>query len=176
MQASNARLRGFTLLELAIVVAIVAVLITVALDRLLRYAELAERAAMEQSISAMKSALGLRFAGLYLRGQVKTIQALSEENPMDWLAERPPGYLGELWQPPLATLERPSWYFDRANKQLVYVPLRTRYLLPPKQNDPRISYRVIVDFGPGPGSGGAAELRRLGIEPAEPYNWFQDRQ
>ena len=176
MSAPATRSRGFSLLELAIVVAIVAVLITVALDRLLRYAELAERAAMEQSVSAMKSALGLRFAALYLRGRVGSIQALPEENPMDWLAERPPGYLGELWQPALATLERPSWYFDRARKQLVYVPLRTRYLVTGKENDPRISYRVIVDFGPGPDSGAAAELRRLGIEPSQPYNWFQDRQ
>ncbi len=176
MRAPGTRSRGFTLLELAIVVAVVAVLITVALDRLLRYAELAERAAMEQSISAMKSALGLRFAALYLRGSVRAIQALPQENPMDWLAERPPGYLGELWKPPLAALERPSWYFDRARKELVYVPLRTRYLVPGKENDPRISYRVIVEFGPGPDSGTAAELRRLGIEPSEPYNWFQDRQ
>jgi len=176
MSAPAARSRGFSLLELVIVVVVVVFLIAVALDKLLWYAERAERAAMEQSVSAMKSALGLRFASLYLRGQVKTIQALSEENPMDWLAERPPGYLGELWQPALATLERPSWYFDRARKQLVYVPLRTRYLVTGKDNDPRISYRVIVDFGPGRDSGAAAELRRLGIEPSEPYNWFQDRQ
>jgi prepilin-type N-terminal cleavage/methylation domain-containing protein len=175
MPAPKTRPPGFTLLELTVVVVVVAVLIAVALDRLLRYAELAERAAMEQSISAMKSALGLRFAALYLRGRVGAIQALPEENPMDWLAERPPGYLGELWGPALETLERPSWYFDRARRELVYAPLRTRYLVPSRANDPRIRYRVIVDFAPGPDFGGAAELRRLGMEPTEPYNWFQDR-
>jgi hypothetical protein len=163
-----------TLLELAIVVSIVAILVSVGLERLLRYTELAERAAMEQSVSAMRSALGLRFAALYLAGSVDSIRALPEENPMGWLAEQPAGYVGELWNPPLAALQRPSWYFDRAAKRVVYVPLRTRYLVRPGQGDPRISYRVIVDFSPGSGTRGASELRRLGIEPAQPYIWFQD--
>jgi general secretion pathway protein G len=156
------------------VVVVVVLLITVALDRLLRYAEYAERAAMEQSISAMKSALGLRFAALYLRGRNDALQALPGENPMEWLAERPPGYVGELWDPPLEKLERPSWYYDRARGELVYVPLRTRYLVAAGKNDARIRFKVLVDFGPGKGTQGLPELRRLGIDPAEPYNWFQD--
>src|SRR6185503_18530816 len=159
---------------LAVVVSIVAILVSVGLDRLLRYTELAERAAMEQSVSAMKSALGLRFAAMYLAGQQDSIKALPEENPMDWLAERPAGYVGELWNPSLSALQRPSWYFDRAARRLVYVPLRTRYLVRPGDEDPRISYRVIVEFSPGPGTRGALELRRLGMEASPPYIWFQD--
>lgn len=167
---------GFTLLELAVVVAVVAVLITIALDRLLRYAELAERGAMEQSVGAMKSALGLRFAAFYVQGRMEAIRGLSEENPMDWLAERPPAYLGALWDPPLESLERPGWYFDRARGQLVYLPRRTRYLVAGPDGEHKIAFRVVVEFRPAADSGGAASLERLGIDPVQPINWFEDLQ
>jgi general secretion pathway protein G len=164
---------GFTLLELAIVVAVVAVLASVALERLLRYAELAEKSAMEQTIAAMKSALSLRFAAYYLKGRSEAIRSLPEENPMDWLAERPPNYLGALWNPPYADLERPSWYYDRAVKQLVYLPLRTRHLAQAADGETRIRYRVIVDWGASVQAGSLTQLERLGIDPVVRYDWFE---
>ena len=163
--------RGFTLLELAVVVCVVAVLVTLALERLLRYAEVAERSAMEQSVAAMRSALSLRFAALYLKERPEALGRLAEENPMDWLAERPPGYVGALRDPPLGELERPAWYFDTGRKQIVYVPLRTRYLQPGPDGDPRIPFRVVVEFRATPELGGLLQLHRLGIDPARPFHW-----
>lgn len=167
--------RGFTLLELAVVVCAVAMLVTVALDRLLRYAEIAEKSAMEQSVAAMRSALSLRFAALYLKSRPEALPGLMEENPMDWLAERPPGYAGSLWNPALPDLARPSWYYDSARKEIVYVPLRTRFLTPGPGGDPRIAYRVVVDIRPTPEAGGLVQLHRLGIDPARGFTWDPER-
>lgn len=153
-------------------VCIVAVLFSVGLERLRRYAELAEKSAMEQSVSAMRSALGLRFAALYLKGSSEAIQRLTDENPMEWLAEKPPGYLGELWAPELVGLERPSWYYDRRTRELVYVPLRTRFLQAGPAGDVRIRYKVVVQFRPAAEAGGLPSLERLGIDPSAPIRWF----
>lgn len=169
---SGRRRGGFSLLELAVVVCIVAVLFNLALDRLLRYAEIAEKSAMEQSVAAMRSALALRFASLYLRGTGEALQRLPDENPMDWLAEKPPGYLGELATPSLEQLERPSWYYDRRTRELVYVPLRTRFLDSGPLGDVRIRYRVVVRFQPAAEAGGLPSLDRLGIDPSAPIRWF----
>lgn len=163
--------RGFTLFELAVVTCIVALLMSFGLDRLLRYQELAERAAMENAVSVMRSALGLRFASLYLDGKDHAIEHLAEENPMDWLADRPPNYLGALWAPALDTLPAGSWYYDRSIRMLIYYPDRKRYLAVPASGDPRIRFRVIVDFSAGSGSS-QRSLNRLAIEPARTYSWF----
>jgi hypothetical protein len=160
------------MLELVVVVAIVGFLASVAVERLLRYAELAEKGAMEQTVGALKSALSLRFAAFYVQGRVDSIQALSGENPMEWLAEKPAGYLGVLRAPPLADLERPSWYYDSGVRQLVYVPRRTRYLTWATASDSRIRFRVVVQFAPSAETGGAAQLDRLGLDPQPPYEWF----
>lgn len=172
MRSLRQRRAGFSLLELAVVVAVVALLITVALERMLRYVELAEKGHMEQTIGVVRSALGLRFAGLYVQGKTAEIQALAGENPMDWLAERPPGYVGVLWDPRLADVERGIWYFERSRHVLVYVPSRTRYLVVGPDGDPRIGFRAMVDFRAP--AGGSLQLERLGMEPVRPYNWFED--
>lgn len=171
--ASRHRRLGFTLLELAVVVCVVALLASVGLERLLRYQELAEKAAMENAASVMRSALGLRFAALYLDGNVGEIDRLAQENPMDWLAQRPPNYLGVLWSPPLESLPKGSWYYDKMTNLLVYYPDRTAHLERPDPKDPRIRFKVAVDFGQAGGSG-RRQLSSLGIEPVQPYAWFVD--
>jgi prepilin-type N-terminal cleavage/methylation domain-containing protein len=167
------RRRGFTLIELVVVVVAVALLASVAAERMLRYAEQAEKSAMEQTIGAMKSAMSLRFAALFLAGRQDSIGGLGTENPMDWLAERPPGYQGARNQPDLSALERPGWYFDSGSREVVYLPLRTRHLAGRAATEERIRFRVVVKVTPDDKAGGLPRLDRLGIDPVHPYDWFQ---
>ena len=166
---------GFTLLELAVVVAIVALLASFGAERMLRYAEQAEKGAMDQAVGAMKSALSLRFGAFYVRGQQAAIDALASENPMDWLAEKPPGYHGVLRAPDRDTLERPGWYYDASSRELVYLPARTRYLAGRAGAERQIRYRVAVEFGPDE-VGAPARLNRLGIDATPAHDWFQTLQ
>src|SRR6266545_4550257 len=118
--------RGFTLLELVVVVCIVAFLFGVALERLMRYRELAERTAVEQNLAAINMALTMRFAALVTAGRGEGIAKEVGHNPIELLARPPQDYLGELYAPAPETLPRPSWYFDRSTGHLVYAPSRTR--------------------------------------------------
>jgi general secretion pathway protein G len=122
------RNRGFTLIELLVVIAIVAVLFGVALERLLKYQEMGEQAAVEQNVAAISTALNMKFASYVVRGRPAAIESEVGKNPIDLLARPPQNYLGELDAPDVKSLPRASWYFDRASLELVYLPNRRRYL------------------------------------------------
>ena len=122
------RSRGFTLVELLVVISIIALLFGVALDRLLKYQELGERAAMEQNLAAINTALTMKFAAYVARGRPQAIENEVGKNPIGLLARPPENYLGELFSPDQKTLPPAAWYFDRASAELVYVPNRRRYL------------------------------------------------
>src|SRR3954462_8880798 len=87
---------GFSLFELVVVICVIGIVASVALDRLLRYAEIAEKAAMESTIGALRSAEGLQAAARIMTGGLPAIAAMQEENPIDWLAAPPAGYIGAL--------------------------------------------------------------------------------
>ena len=61
--------RGFSLLELLIVIVIISVLSLVAVDRLLRLRFEAERVMVESMLSGLRSALYIEFAGAAVRGR-----------------------------------------------------------------------------------------------------------
>lgn len=174
MSPSRSSGRGFSLLELVIVIGLVAVLATVAIDRMLRYLELAEKAGMETTVSSLRSALALKFAATYLRGKPGDINALGAQNPFDWLAEKPGNYLGEYADPTPDEVAPGSWYYDSVRRVVVYAPLRTRYLAQPA-GDTRIRFAVAVRFDPSPADGGARVLSRLDVAPQQPYDWFSSR-
>lgn len=164
------RPHGFTLIELTVVVCIVAVLFGVALERLLRYQELGERTAMELNLNAINSALAMRFAALYLKGGREAVEADSGRNPIEFLRRPPENYLGELFEPALASLPRRSWYFDLATRELVYLPDRRRYLSSDSGPPELIRFRV----DPGgvlSDSAGLRELRPPLVGPVRPFKW-----
>jgi general secretion pathway protein G len=139
--------RGFTLFELTVVVCIVAVLFGVALDRLTRYQELGERAALQLNLAALNAALALRFAAYVTMGRPGSIEQDVKKNPIEFLARPPENYLGELAAPDVAQLPRQSWYFDTGSAELVYLPLRTRYLRSGAEQPSALRFRVILTPG-----------------------------
>ena len=166
------RARGFTLIELLVVISIVALLMGVALDRLLRYQELGERTAMEQNLAAMNVALTLRFAALVTAGRPDAIQAEVGANPIDLLARPPENYLGELFAPSGADLPRRSWYFDRQSGDLVYLPSRSRYLSQDGEVPAKLSFRVMLT-PPSPRREVVPlrEIRQPYVAARAPYTW-----
>lgn len=115
------RQRGFTLLELAITVAIIGVLSAVLLSRLRLYQEEAERVAMENVVGVLRSALAMRFGQLVSQGRQHEVIKLLTINPMDLLAQKPANYLGEFNTPQKEKISRGNWYFNRKKLLLVYI-------------------------------------------------------
>jgi prepilin-type N-terminal cleavage/methylation domain-containing protein len=168
---------GFSLVELVAVVVVIAVLATVLVRYLTEYAEQAEKAAMEQVVSTVRAALHLRVAGMIVRNADHDVSKLVEQNPMNWLSDRPHIYVGEFNGVPPVELAPPrSWYYDKQARQLVYRVARARFLDTPSTPEKDIPFKVWIERGTLPGSEMVAEplrgIRRAEFAAVAPYRWF----
>lgn len=102
--------RPLTRLELSLVAAAFGVAVVLFVDRMLDVMELAERTAMEVTLSNVTAALNTRFAFAALKGENVAWQ---ERNPFDIAGLRPPSE---------------NWSYDEEQKELVYRPSLSRYL------------------------------------------------
>lgn len=155
------------------VICLVAVLFGIGLDRLLRYQELGERAAMEQNLAAINTALTMRFASLVIAGRGTEIEKEAGANPVHLLARPPQNYLGALYAPAPESLPPRSWYYDRESGDLVYMPGRRRYLTEPPDAENGLHFRVVLSE-PGAQQEGRTELRQPIIRARTPYRWVID--
>jgi len=164
---------GASFLELAVCVALMAIFVGVLLERALYYQEYAEKTAMESTAENIRTGLRYKVADLILANRASEIPALADENPINWLAERPPNYLGELDSTP-ADEPKGQWYFDRRNRELVYTVNKRRYFSPSMYRDFSVRYRsmrvstgTVTERSPGPADTWVS-LVLMGE-----YDWFQ---
>jgi prepilin-type N-terminal cleavage/methylation domain-containing protein len=168
--------RGFSLLELLIVIVIVAVLFAVAVDRMLRLRLEAERVMVEGMLTNLRSALYIEFAGAAVRGRPGAAAAAATgSNPMRLLAERPGTYAGEYAAADPEAVAAGSWYFDTAARQLVYIVRFPEQFETSLAGRPRARWRVEPDFddldGDGRFDAARDAPRGLRLVPVEPYRW-----
>jgi hypothetical protein len=114
-------------LQSALYVIIAGVLAAVLLERLLTYAEAAEKAAMDATLSQLHSGLYAKVAYLALRGEYEAIEALPAQSPFLAVQAKSSNYLGEFDALP-SNARSSCWLFDRVRNELVYVPNLRRYL------------------------------------------------
>jgi prepilin-type N-terminal cleavage/methylation domain-containing protein len=114
------RERGFSLVELAVVVIAVGVLAGFALDRLLPLVGRAEHIAFLQVRNELRSALMLEAAARIAAGERRALAALAGANPMELLLDPPGNYLGTLEPAVAADVPGRHWYYDAAAGHLVY--------------------------------------------------------
>lgn len=112
---------GFTLLEFAVTVLVAAAVSAFLLNRFDFYREQAEMAATRQLVGALRTALQVRTAQAQAKGESAALRALAEDNPMNWLAEKPGNYLGEFETSDPRKIGRTGWVFDARDKSLVYL-------------------------------------------------------
>lgn len=136
------RQRGFSMLELVLVVILVVTLYMVAIDRLLPLRGDAEAAHAATIAGTLRSALGMEVAARLMRGEMDGITALEGANPMGFLAEVPDNYLGEIDRMRPEQLPRGHWYFDSNTGELVYLVRYDQYFRTDLAGVPRLVFRV----------------------------------
>ncbi|KAB8045003.1 prepilin-type N-terminal cleavage/methylation domain-containing protein [Janthinobacterium aquaticum] len=112
---------GFTLFELAVVVAVVAILSTVLLSRLSFYTQTARQLAFNQTLAALRAQVKLEALELMIARRPEDIAALAGKNPFNWLVQKPANYLGEMTSPNTKKLDPDNWFFDKNDGKLVYL-------------------------------------------------------
>lgn len=143
---------GFSLVELALAIAVLAALLYFLLDRVLYMQEMGEKTEVEETIRSINYALRLEAASRQARGPEPHRLPLERENPIKWLQTPPRNYLGEMEKPPAHA--RPAyWYFHPGERQLVYRPNRAEHLKVEGLKDKELRFVV--------GSGGDLPHPRL---------------
>lgn len=172
--------RGFSLLELVIVIVIVSLLLLAAVERLFALRSEAERATVHSVIGALRSALYIEFTGAAARGQLPSMDVARGSNPMLRLAEKPETYAGEFYGPDPAVFEPGSWYFDTRDRALVYVVRFPEQFVTSLPGPPRARLTVEPDYQDLDRNGrfdpGRDPVRGLKLVPLEPFAWKIDRQ
>ncbi|MGH8741782.1 MAG: hypothetical protein ACREUN_12770, partial [Burkholderiales bacterium] len=115
-------------LQSGLYVIIAGIVAAVLLERLLTYAEAAEKATMEATLSQLHAGLYAKVAFLALRGEYETIEALPRRSPFLTAVMRAGNYRGEFVGVP-AEVEGGNWLYDRLRNELVYVPNLKRHLV-----------------------------------------------
>lgn len=119
---------------------IVAVLTLLAFDRIAAVRGDMERAQVQHTVAAMRSALALRFADLVVNGQLGQIDRHDGANALELLTPLPTGYRGERAQAAVDA-EPGSWYYIRDAGVVAYRP---RYPLAFEGAGERMYWSVIT--------------------------------
>ncbi len=163
------------MLELAVVVGIIAVLVTIALDRLIRIRVDAERASVAQTIGALRAALGIEVARRVVRESVASIAQLEGKNPMLLLAQQPPNYRGEVGEGVDQEIGPGDWYFDESTKTLKYLVRFTEEFRSDLAEPNVASYRVVLRYRDVNRNGrydrSSDEIQGLDIESTGNFGW-----
>lgn len=136
------RQRGFTLLEMTLVIILVVVLYVVAVDRILPLRGDAEAAAAATVVGASRSALGMEVAARIIHDGPASVGELDGVNPMRLLSEVPDNYLGEVDGVDPANLPPGNWYFDLESRELVYLVRFGQYFRTEMPGPPRLAFRT----------------------------------
>jgi general secretion pathway protein G len=112
---------GFSLFELAVAAAVLALVAGILLQRLVYYQDEAERTGVQLQLANMRTALHYKALQAALHGSPESMAALSGANPVAWLERAPVNYRGEIDDGRVSELIPGNWYFDRARRNLVYV-------------------------------------------------------
>ncbi|MGH8686111.1 MAG: hypothetical protein ACREVQ_00180 [Burkholderiales bacterium] len=155
-------------LQSALYFAIVGILATILVNRLLVVAEIAEKATMEASVSSLQSALYARLAFYVLRGDAAAIASLESTSPFV-TAEATAGasYAGEFPGIAPASVSDGTWYFDSLRHELVYRVRHAGHLRMEaetgRQNEIRYRTRIV--------RAGNGAYRGVEFRPVAPFRW-----
>lgn len=133
--------RGFTLIELVIVIVIISILGLFAVDRIIAIRTAAEQSSIKQLVGTIKSALGLKVSQLALEGNMLAVAQLDKSNPLNLLSQTPSNYIGEK-DNAKSIIEPGVWYFNNEENILVYNIRYNEGFKTKLTGLPRIRYKI----------------------------------
>jgi general secretion pathway protein G len=160
-RAGRLRWSGFSLVELAVAIAVLSGLLYFLLDRVLYMQEVAEKTEVEETVRSINYGLRLEAASRLARGAEAGRVSMEKENPIKWLQSPPRNYLGEYAKAP-ENAKRGYWFFQPDERQLIYRPNRANQLSVLGTKSKEIKFVVRTD----------ESLSQPQLEPYAPYAWF----
>jgi len=170
----SSKQRGFTLLELAVVVTIISVLAVVALNYYYKLLVDVERTSMEHNLGVMRSAISMQFAGYYVSGNIAGLKDLVGSNPMDLLAEKPNNYLGVISHYKIEGIEKGSWFYDSKEQTLIYLVRNQLYFETDLAEPARARFKIYPVYSDRARGGSKTKyISGLTLKEQDPYRWLR---
>ncbi len=166
-KAGPVRSRAFSFLETCAVIALLSTFAGALLAGLLYYQELAEKTTVELTLLNVRSGIRFEIADKMIHGRTAELDRVLDSNPVNWLENAPPGYVGELVESDIGRVNPGEWFYDRERRQLAYVPKRALHLKLESSTDRALRWRI---RGVRSGRG---DVEDLSIVSVNRYTWFQ---
>ncbi len=171
---SSSKQRGFTLLELAVVITIISALTVVALNYYYKLLVDVERTSMEHDLGVLRSAISMQVAGCFVAGNMAGLEKLTDSNPMDLLAEKPKNYLGVISHYKIEDIEKGSWFYDSKEQALIYLVRNKLYFETELAEPSRARFKIYPVYSDRKrGSGKAKYISGLTLKELTPYRWLR---
>lgn len=170
---SRARALGFTLFELILSLMVVSVFAGKLAERFVDYQEQAEKAAMEQTVGSIRSALNIRMAALIARGRSEDVAKLLEMNPFTLLNDQQKNYAGEHYEVQPDSIPPGSWYYDLKARQAVYLVQRGDQFVS-SGGGRAIRFKTGLVYNtplPGEKSDQSGDVGGVAFREVQPYRW-----
>ena len=169
---NQSRQRGFTFLELVVVITIISALGVIALNYYYKLLVDVERTSMEHDLGVMRSAISLQFAGYYVAGDLAGLNKLVDSNPMDLLAEKPKNYLGVISHYKIEDIEKGSWFYDSREETLIYLVRNQLYFESRLAEPARARFKIFPVYSDRAGDG-KKYISGLTLKELESYRWLK---
>lgn len=115
------RQKGFTLFEMVVAISSIVILYMVAEQRLNDLPAAAERASFLGILEQIKTGVHVEMITRMTKGARGSLRSMENQNPMNYLLEKPSNYLGEYELVTDELRRRNAWYFERSTGELVYL-------------------------------------------------------
>ena len=168
--------RGFSLLELLIVIIIISTLLGFAIDRLLKLQVQAERSSLEGMVGIMQSAIALTISEHIVKNKIPALAEYVDSNPMTLLTDPPGNYLGHFDGRP-KNLETASWWYDQNSNSLCYYVLNHEYFINESSDKRVIKFKILAVYDDNNNNGqfdNADTLVGLRLAPDAKYRWSNE--
>lgn len=133
---------GFSQFELVVVVILISILGTVALNRMWDWRSEVERTLIKTVSGNLRSALGLETANLALQNKLNQLPRLAGSNPFSLLAQKPETYLGELSDNNPNTKKIGVWYYSKEQRALIYTIKYNESFKTTLKGQPRVRLKI----------------------------------
>ncbi len=161
--------------RLIVLVILIAIFITVAMQSVWKLRVVAERTHVAWMVGAMQSAIGIEAAVRAVKGGLTAIARLDQSNPFDLLDHQKSSlmgslsYLGEIDSPDPATVAPGSWYFDSRTRELIYRVRMDEQFVSNLGEPARIRFALRGRYTQ---IGGRKNLAGIGLIELDEYSWI----
>lgn len=164
------------MLELVIVIIIISVLLAIGINKLMKLQVQAERAAMENTIGTLQSAIALTISEHIARDRLPQLKKYIGANPMGLLASQPLNYTGSFSQKP-GFQESASWWFNTSNRTLYYQVANREYFSTQDREKGVTKFKILAVYDDNNRNGRFDRrdtLKGLRLAPVADYQWLNE--